>query len=303
MRGTTQRLAMAALLGAGLASAAPAHADDRWQEAAGGATAILPVPTRASGIVGGSLSCAHQQWTLILRTAPAAPGLEATEPGKVSVGADAFEAQASVGGGTIRLQIGKAALDPLRRGSRMSVAVGRDAPLKADFSLAGSRAVLDAIQPRCSPVDMAPYRAVSLSAADTDVAAAAALLDEEIKLFRAFTGKEPVVSAVLVPLDEGRRLLFASLCGSSAYYGRSGCTLRGFAAGGEGAQWAEVYNTEGLVLYLHPDKARDGWPDLATLPGGSDEPSYWVWNADAYRLAGPDGLPLQAAAEPDTAQQ
>jgi len=61
----------------------------------------------------------------------------------------------------------------------------------------------------------------------------------------------------------------------------SGCNLTGFVP--DGAGWREVYNTDGMRLYLDAKHAADGWPDLVTVPlAGEPEPLRWHWDGHAY---------------------
>ena len=95
--------------------------------------------------------------------------------------------------------------------------------------------------------------------------------------------------------------MFASLCGSTSYYGPSGCTLRGYAAQGA-AEWREVYNTEGVQLYRDAADPQDGWPKLATLPVNGDNASHWTWSGDAYALADPVEQAERIAEEGDSGE-
>ena len=81
-------------------------------------------------------------------------------------------------------------------------------------------------------------------------------------------------------------MLFATVCGSSWYYGRSGCTLFGYLRAAPAEEWREVYNSEGLNLYIDPNASKGGWPDLLTLePVGGLEPMRWTWTGERYELA------------------
>jgi hypothetical protein len=110
------------------------------------------------------------------------------------------------------------------------------------------------------------------------------MMQDEAKLFTAFTGKKPAFSATTLSLGGDRHLLFAALCGSTAYYGPSGCTLSGFAGETAAGPWREVYNTEGVALYTDAAATKDGWPGLVTLPEGGDAKSVWTWDGAGYAL-------------------
>ena len=130
---------------------------------------------------------------------------------------------------------------------------------------------------------MSAYARVVLSETDPAVETAKILLADEAKLFRAETGKQPIHAAATIGLSEGRQLLFASLCGSTSYYGQSGCTLLGFASEGPGSEWRQVYGNEGVLLHTDPNMSNGGWPNLVTLPVvGGVQPDYWAWNGTEY---------------------
>ena len=100
----------------------------------------------------------------------------------------------------------------------------------------------------------------------------------------------------MLPLDGGRRLMFASLCGvKTAYYGPSGCTMRGYAADAPDTPWREVYATEGMTIYTDRKTDRDGWPGLVTVPAGATEALHWTWTGAGYVASDPQGVPLQSA--------
>src|SRR5690606_19489318 len=103
-----------------------------------------------------------------------------------------------------------------------------------------------------------------------------------------------------VEFGDGRRVLFTRLCGSSWYFGATGCNVTGFAPG-DGATtakpWRIVYDTENVHLYTDPESAEGGWRDIVTLPvgtGGSGK--VWRWSGAAYALHG--DLPEEEESEP-----
>src|SRR5690606_16027505 len=104
--------------------------------------------------------------------------------------------------------------------------------------------------------------------------------------------------------DAERRLLFAELCGSTWYYGISGCGLAGFApVAGEDPEtpqgWRLVYESEGVFLYLDPNTSVGGWPVLVSLPmKAGDEETRWLWNGDAY-----EAQAIQASAPETVAEE
>lgn len=266
-----------------LAAAGPAAASDRWEEAGSGAVAILPMPAKAVGITSASLACAQQRWTLRLRTEPRDGAAGETQV-SVTVDRGSRSVKAARTLLSIDVPVAPDLLQAMEGGTRLVVAVGEgEGAPAATFALRGSQKVIDAVAPRCSPVDMAGYDHVSLAADDPGAAEAERLLKDEVARFRLATSTAPTLTARSLDRESGRRLLFATLCGSSWYYGRSGCSLFGFAREASDADWRLVYNSEGMALYLDPKVSRSGWPDLATLaPGRASGPVHWVWDGSAY---------------------
>jgi hypothetical protein len=91
----------------------------------------------------------------------------------------------------------------------------------------------------------------------------------------------------MAEFDDGRRVLFTRLCGSSWYYGASGCNITGFAPDAKGDGWRVVYDSENVHLHTDPRAVTDGWPDIVTLPvrtGGAG--LVWRWDGKAYALKG-----------------
>lgn len=278
-----------ATLAAGLLlSLSSAAAQGGWQEAGSGAVAILPPPLDSTGITGGSLHCAEQRWNFLLRMEPAAAGIAGDEA-RLTIGGEEFPAKANRTGSGITVSVPPEALEALKAGSRVSITTGSGGePAQATFPLGGSRKAIEAVAPRCSQVDMSAYERIAFSETSPGVEPAKALLAGEIKRFRSATGKSPAVAAMVLELDADRKLLFATLCGSTSYFGESGCSLTGYAAENSAAEWKEVYSTDGLLLHTDPKVAKDGWPDLLTLPtAGGTEASRWRWDGGAYAI--PDG--------------
>jgi hypothetical protein len=245
------------------------------------------MPKPATAISGGSLYCAEQRWGFLFRTTPEAgllPGSAAKA--KLGVGSDKFEFDAKISPGAVTVAVPAGILLQLKEATALLVEIGTgEAAPKATFNLRSSKLVIEAIAPRCSQIDMSAFEAVSLSETDGSVPAATGLLADEIKLFREFTLKEPVVATVIVDIAADKRLLFASLCGSNNYFGNSGCSLTGYAADGADSIWRVVYETEGVHVYLDPKHANGGWPNIVTLPVvGGTEPTHWVWSGAGYEL-------------------
>jgi len=113
------------------------------------------------------------------------------------------------------------------------------------------------------------------------------LREEDIKGFRVSTASEPELTVAMAEFDGGRRVLFTRLCGSSWYYGASGCNITGFAPAGEGDGWRAVYDTENVHLYTDSRAVTDGWPDIVTLPARNQGVGLiWRWDGKAYALKG-----------------
>jgi hypothetical protein len=274
---------MAALL---LAGALPATASDRWEEAGSGAVAILPVPLKTTAITGGSLSCAEQRWSFRLRVGPAVLFPNQAPDVVVSVDGSEFPAKTGVSSGVATIAIPFEMVELLKAGNRLSFTF--DSEPVAMFSLKGSRVVLDAVAPRCSAVDMSAFEDIALSETDPAIPTAAKLMADEAALFREATGKQPIFAAASVKVAPEAEMIVASLCGSNRYYGESGCTLSGFARQGSSGEWREVYNSEGVALYLDPKTSTGGWPNLVTLvQGGGAEPNHWMWTGLAYEIREP----------------
>lgn len=278
----------AGLLAALAGTAGSAWASDRWEEAGSGAVAILPVPIRASGIHGGSLACAEQRWSLRLRTEKRS-GAFGTATVELAIDGRNQAAEAEQNMTLVDIPVDRDTLDRLKRGTSLVARLGsgKEAP-SAVFSLRNSRNTIDAVAPRCSPVNMEGFDHVALIEASSDAVAAEPLLADEIRLFRQATSSTPRILAARIDRGAGRELLFASLCGSSWYYGRSGCTLFGYARPSATADWKEVYHSEGMGLYVDQKGERGGWPDLATLQVDGTEPIRWRWDGSRYELRSSD---------------
>lgn len=283
----------------------PALAADVWEEGGSGAVAILPEPRYPQGITGGSFFCTEQQWGFIFRTESGRVLPENGAAGSITVRGEPYPFAAEVSPGSVHAAVPVAMLEGLKSGTSMAVTVGEgDTKLAAVFNLNASRRVIEAIAPRCSQIDMDGYESVTLSQMSLAVISAKPLLEEELRLFRQVTGKQPALAAEFIDVGPGRQLMFASICGSTAYYGDSGCNLNGFAMTADAPEWREVYNTEGMHLFLDPNTSNGGWPNLVTLSVvGGTEPTHWVWGGDRYmlrdQLISEEDLPAEEPEEGD----
>lgn len=270
-----------------LVASQPALSADRWEEAGSGAVAVLPAPKPSTAIEGGSFYCSQQSWAFLFRLAPDA-GLVVgnIEKAKLAVIDQLFELDAQISKQAAKVSVPREMLLALKEGTGFKVEIGEgEAAPKASFNLRSSKLVIEAIAPRCSQIDMSAYESVTLSPTDAAVPQARGLLEDEIKLFRAFTLKEPVVATTVVEFAGDKRLMLASLCGSTNYFGDSGCSLTGYAADGADSIWKRAYETEGVHLYIDRKQVTDGWPNLVTLPMvGGTEPTHWVWSGEGYQL-------------------
>jgi hypothetical protein len=286
-----------------LASSLPTLAAEIWEEGGSGAVAILPDARYPQGITGGSLFCSEQQWGFMFRTEASRPLPDNGTAGSITVRGEPYPFAAEVKPGSVHAAVPASILEGLKSGTSMAVTVGTgETKLAAVFNLDASRRVIEAIAPRCSQIDMAGYDRVTLSEMSLAVISAKPLLEEELKLFRQATGKQPALAAEFIDVGPGRQLMFASICGSTAYYGDSGCNLNGFAMTADEPEWREVYNTEGMHLFLDPNAANGGWPNLVTLPVvGGTQPTHWIWGGDRYmlrdQLISEEDLPAEDAEE------
>ncbi len=278
------RAASIALLVVG--STVAATASDRWTPVDGEAAALLPDPAAAKGVAGAQLSCAGQKWALWLDLKPDALLLTGQTRATLSVGDQAFAIGATVEPGKVMLPVELAALDPLKSEVSARVVVGGpSAGVEATFSLRGSRLAIEAAAPLCSRPDMSQYETVAFTPYSSHLLEAKELRKGEIELFRTATASEPVVSATKSVMADGRSMLFVQLCGSSWYYGASGCNVAIFARLADTAPWEQVYDAEGADLYLDSRRLVDGWPSIVALPkSGGGEEVLWAWGGDSYAV-------------------
>lgn len=267
-------------------------AADRWVPVDGEATITLPDPLLAKGIAGASLACAEQKWSLRLTLSPetAAPSGEAAA--KLFVGAQVFEARATLENATIAVPVAGLAIAPMKTGTRAKITIeGVEPALEAIFPLRGSKVAIETAEPLCSKRDMSGYERIGLTPYSSYLLEAKELRKDEIELFRQATTAEPVVSAAKSVLPDGRSLLFVELCGSSWYYGASSCNVAAYSRLSDAAAWTQVYDAEGADLYLDNRTLVDGWPNLIALPkkGGGDE-VLWAWDGEAYGVSDGDAV-------------
>jgi len=132
---------------------------------------------------------------------------------------------------------------------------------------------------------MSAYTLVTLTPDSPAVEPAKKLLDEWADGYRAWSGKQPTYTATVLDVAPDKKLMFASICGSTKYFGASGCSLNGYASDNAGTDWRQVYETEGVLLHTDPKTSNGGWPNLVTLPAvNGTEASHWIWNGSEYEL-------------------
>jgi hypothetical protein len=286
--GTTNPFLRIAALAALVIAAAPpalAQAADRWAAHETEARAILPAAQGTVKIAEATLSCAAQRWQLDLAFAEAGPDVDGAV---LEVDGRAFALKPASAAGGPAFSLPRAAIEPLKAGLRMRLVFtaesGEEAG-EAGFALRGSRIALTQAEQRCSLRDMSAYTPVTFTPFTSYLKLARELRQQDIEGFRLSTASEPRLDAAMAEFGEGRRILFTRLCGSSWYYGASGCNVTGFAP--EGAGWRVVYDSENVHLHTDAKALVDGWPDIATLPvrtGGAG--LVWRWDGRAYALKG-----------------
>lgn len=269
----------------GLAVPATGLAQERWVADETQARASLPSPGGTTAILAASMVCAGSIWSFELDLDPQTNAPEGAA--LMVVDANEFETEASASPGRIDLQVPMAALEPLKRGLRLSFTFdGEDGALgQPQFSLAGSRVAITAMEDICSRPDMSAYRAVTFTPFSSYMALARELREADIEQFRLATMSEPELSVAMTEFGNGRRVLFTRLCGSSWYFGRSGCNVTGFAPSNGETPWRVAYDSEGVALHIDDGSDQYGWPDLVTLPlRGQGLASTWRWEGASYRL-------------------
>lgn len=262
----------------------PSHAQtqDRWVAEEAEASAVLPAPRGEARVSGAVLSCAAQRWTLRLDLAEGVKG--ANGGGALVVDGNSFDLTVEGKGSTLTMAVPRLAIASLKAGLRMEIELS-DALAETIgdivYPLRGSRLAINAAQELCSPRDMSAYRAVTLTPYSSYLNLARTLREDDIAAFVTSTASQPKLDAAMV--EGERRLFFTRLCGSSWYYGATGCNITGFAPDDSEAGWRQVYDTENVVLHTDPKSATEGWPDIVTLPArGDDKGRIWRWTGTSY---------------------
>lgn len=262
-------------------NAAPAAAQDRWTAIGDEARIMLPAASGTHKVERAEFVCAERLWTLaITLSQPAPEPVEVTA--HLAVGAYAGDGTGRVDGTALRVAVPAEALGLIKAGTRLSVTLADGDLLGAPaFPLRGSRLAIDQAAAHCTDPDMAAFEAVAFAAGEDDLELARELRGADIDAFRQATASDARVTVGQVKVGDDGSLVFVQLCGSSWYYGASGCSLTGHLDEDQG--WRVVFESEGASLYIDRSSERRGFPGLVTLPALSAAPLIWSWTGDAYR--------------------
>lgn len=275
------------LLAASICLTLPAAglAQERWAAAETEARALLPAPRGETSVLSASMMCAASLWSFELDLEPEARAGDGAA--RMIVDSTEFETESSFSPSRIEIPVPAEALEPLKRGLRLSFTFEQDDDMlgQPQFSLIGSRVAITAMEELCSRPDMSAYRAVTFTPFSSYMALARELRETDIEQFRLATMSEPELTVAMAEFGDGRRVLFTRLCGSSWYFGRSGCNVTGFGPQRGEMPWRIVYDSEGVDLHIDDDNDQYGWPDLVTLPlRGQGLASTWRWQGSSYGL-------------------
>ena len=117
------------------------------------------------------------------------------------------------------------------------------------------------------------------------------LLANEIKLFREFTLKQPVVATTTLDVADDKRLMFASLCGSNNYFGEfrlqpdrlcRGRRRKHLAHGLRDRRHASLHSTPSMPMAAGRTSSR------CRSSAEPSEPTHWAWSGERIRAARPD---------------
>jgi hypothetical protein len=278
------------VLAVGLALSAALHggaaqAQDRWTAVSGEARIELPAAGGEHRVEAAFMVCAERRWALEIRLAEELPAGPAA--GTVSVDGRDHAVEGTLASSVLTLPVPQEVLAPLKAGLRLRVELAGEAATALGspiFALRGSRVAIDAAAPLCSAPDMTAYEEVVLASDGEGAELARELRADDIAAFRTSTASDARVEHGSALVGEDREIIFVRLCGSSWYYGASGCSLTGhmMQAGG----WRTVFESEGAAL--HQDRgARDGGLfRLVTLPATAMAPISWRWSGSSYRPIG-----------------
>ncbi len=287
------------MLGALLLSAAAASAQTAWTAPEGQSYAIMPAPEPGTPVTGGVMLCDQQVWTMSLSLEPDATIQGADGNATLTALGRPFSVSSSLGENTVDLTVPYDALEPMKASSRMQIDFeGENRPVR--FRLTGSRRAITAVEQSCSPRQLPTENKIPLLATSPYLELGRQLRANDIRDFVISTNELPGLRVAMLDLEDGQQLLFTEICGSSWYYGVSGCNVAGFArtvAGGSEISddpekvdlegWETVFESEGVHLYTDPGKFKDGWPDLIAIPLKPGFPDkLWTWAGQRYAVEG-----------------
>lgn len=283
LRATATLLAVCALLGGAPVAAAQEDAS-AWASVSGESRVLMPPPDLGGPVASAAMSCSAQVWTMSIDFGTAPP--PASGRAMVAVPRGSFASTVSVTGHVASIVLPREALEPMMAGTRLTVTLPGAAELR--FPLTGSRRAITAAAALCSPRDVVMADGVTLSPFSSYLDLARQLRREDIEDFTLSTTAQPRMRIAMSELEGGRRILFVELCGSSWYYGSTGCSLTGFSpiagkAEDKPSGWRIAFEAEGVFIRIDQASRHDGWPDLATIPlhEGSEE-TRWSWNGERY---------------------
>lgn len=287
-------------------SPAFAQQADRWAADESLAHATLPLSADSQNVKNAVLSCDAQKWSLLLDMETASN----SQASNITLNVDraSFDTKALTKGNVLGIRVPHNALENLKSGIKLTVAIpttSEEETRPVAFSLRGSRVAINAIEERCSQRDMSDYQTISFTPYSSYAMLAEDLRKKDIDSFNLATASKPALTVAMAEFGKGKRVLFTRLCGSSWYYGRSGCNVTGFSQlNNDNAQntlegWSAVYDSENVALYIDEKTKSQGWPDLVALPARtSGKGEIWRWADHSYKIHAElpaeddDGLPI-----------
>lgn len=287
-----------------LLAAEPAAAQTVWTAPEGLSYAMLPAPQQGTPVTGGVMLCDQQVWTLSLATEPGAEIADADGTATLIALGQRFTVQSSRGNSSIDLIVPYDALEPMKASSRLQIELGGDnEPIR--FALTGSRRAITAVEQNCSARQLPTENLIELEAASVYLELGRRLRAEDIRDFIISTNQLAELEVAMIEIEGNRRLFFVEICGSSWYYGVSGCNIAGFAhfsaAGSNPSEidlegWEPVFESEGVHVYREPGQSNDGWPNLVTIPLKPGFPDkLWTWTGQRYAVEGTVQAELRTA--------
>lgn len=287
------------MLAAMIAATVPAVAQAAWTAPEGQAYAMLPAPEPGTQVTGGVMLCDGQIWTLSLALEPDGSIEGADGNATLTARGQPFSVPSSLGNSSVDLNIPYEALEPMKAGIRLQIEFAAETrPVR--FRLTGSRRAITAAEQECSPRELPTENRIALLATSPHLELGRQLRSDDIRDFVVSTNQLPDLRVAMLELEGGRQLLFTEICGSSWYYGVSGCNVAGFARviADNGSSepdpttvdlegWDPVFESEGAHLYTEPGKLNDGWPELIAIPLKPGFPDkLWTWTGQRYSVEG-----------------